>query len=439
MLEVAAAPGPGEPSAVHLHRGTRAVQRMVEFAPSTGGLALWVRHRDLADEPAPAGAVPPAFTDGRTICYGREFEALTVALQCGWVAHEVLHVALRHAQRFLALQQRLGDADLELFNVCADAIVNGTLGHLGWLRLPAGAVQLDRLLRVALDREQTVEAALLEWDVERLYREIDDRRVPAHGGGREDGPRAARVRALGRGGGRAACADLRPDARTAGAPQDEAEAAREWRERLLRAHAGDAAHSMLRTLVADLPRTRTPWEQVLRAQLAHALAHRPGPSWSRPARSYLANQGRAGPHRRMPWEPGTSATRPVPRLAVVVDVSGSIDDALLRRFAAEVEAITRRLEAALVIVVGDDRVRRVAHFEPGCSDLREVAFDGGGGTDFTPLLEEAGRHRPDIAVVLTDLQGPARVRPRCPVVWAVPEAAGVDDLTPPFGRLLVLR
>jgi predicted metal-dependent peptidase len=50
------------------------------------------------------------------------------------VAHEVLHIALRHPQRCLDLQQRLGDVDLQLFNICADAIVNSALGHLGWLR-----------------------------------------------------------------------------------------------------------------------------------------------------------------------------------------------------------------------------------------------------------------------------------------------------------------
>jgi hypothetical protein len=51
--------------------------------------------------------------------------------------------------------------------------------------------------------------------------------------------------------------------------QFEAEAAREWCERLQRAHAGDGAYSILRTLLADLPRLRTPWEQALRTQLAH--------------------------------------------------------------------------------------------------------------------------------------------------------------------------
>jgi predicted metal-dependent peptidase len=138
----------------------------------------------------------------------------------------------------------------------------------------------------------------------------------------------------------------------------------------------------------------------------------------------------------MPWEPGHSASKAVPRLVVIVDVSGSIEDDLMTRFAREVEAITRRLESRLVVVIGDDRVRHVEQFAPGESDLASIRFEGGGGTDFTPLLEEADRHAPDIGVVLTDLEGPARFQPRWPVIWAVPEAhaAAVE----PFGRKVVL-
>lgn len=427
-----------EGNAILLHRGTRAVQRMVEFAPSTGGLALWVQHQDLADA---APTAPLVGTDGHTLRYAPAFAALPLDEQAGHVAHEVLHVAQRHAQRFLDLQRLIGDADLKLFNVCADAIVNSTLAHLGWLRLPAHAVLLDRLLASTLGIEQDLEASLLQWDVERLYREIDDRRNSGRRGqqdehstgGREDGPRSATARALGA----KTAADLQPGPDTAGPPEADAEQALQWSERVLRAHANDGAFSMLRTLLADLPRTRTPWEHLLRSQLARSLSPRPELSWSRPARSYLANQGRAGPQRRMPWEPGFSGLRSVPRLVVVIDVSGSIDDTLMDRFAREIEAITRRTEAALVLVIGDDQVRRVVPFEPGRSSLREIEFHGRGGTDFTPLLEEADRHRPDLAVVLTDLDGPARFRPRWPVLWAVPEAnAGVE---PPFGRKLVLR
>jgi predicted metal-dependent peptidase len=127
-------------------------------------------------------------------------------------------------------------------------------------------------------------------------------------------------------------------------------------------------------------------------------------------------------------------------LVLVVDVSGSVDDALLQRFAREVGALSRRLAAAITLVVGDCAVRSVVRLEPGRlrpQDLQALPFDGGGDTDFTPLLQEAARHRPDLVVVLTDLDGPARHRPACPVLWAVPLAnAGAAA---PFGRVLVLE
>jgi predicted metal-dependent peptidase len=454
-----------EPSALYRHRGTPAVQRMVEFAPCTGGLALWAHHRDLrADEVDPEG--PPATTDGTTIRYSPDFEQLPLPLQAGWVAHEVLHLALRHPQRLHELRQVLGDVDAQLFNVCADAIVNSALAHLSWLQLPRGAVQLDALLANALGLKQAVEKSLLEWDVEQLYRAIDDRRAPsaassssrasrkggqgqaerqdgeAGGAGareaasartiRIDGPRSATVRSMGS----AMAPDLRADDAATQAPEEQAEQAREWSERLLRAHAGDGSHSMLRSLLADMPRVRTPWPQVLRTRLAHALARRPELSWSRPSRSYLANQGRAGARGRMPFEPGTSSAKRVARLALMVDVSGSIDDELLGRFSREIAAITRRFEAELVLVIGDCVVRRVERREPGECDLRAITFTGGGGTDFAPLLQEADRHRPDIGVVLSDLEGPAEFRPRWPVVWAVPAACA--SAQEPFGRKLVL-
>jgi predicted metal-dependent peptidase len=433
------------PLALYQHRGTRAIQHMVEYAPSTGGLALWVRHLDMTDEThrgadkaAPGAATaPPVTTDGHTIFYSAGFNALPLPEQVGWVAHEVLHIALRHPQRYRDLRHRLGDADLQLFNLCADAIVNSTLDHLSWLQLPAKAVTIDHLLAAEVGIQSGVEAALLEWDVERLYRAIDDRR-PQSQGGKRDGPRAASVRALGG----QDQADLKPGADVQEAPEDGAEQAREWSERISRAHANDGEFSMLRTLIADLPTTHTPWEQVLRTQLARSLAPKRDISWSRPSRSYLANQGRAGANRRMPWEPGFSSSKSVPKLVVIVDVSGSVDERLMQRFASEVEAIVRRLEAGLVLVIGDEQVREVTRFEPGRSapgrsGLRDIVFLGGGGTDFTPLLEEADTHHPDIVVVLTDLDGPSRYLPRWPVIWAVPEANA--SAVAPFGRKLVLR
>jgi predicted hotdog family 3-hydroxylacyl-ACP dehydratase len=433
------------------HRGQRAVQHIVEYAPHSGALVLWAHHVDLDDDAARAVSGDeraPLLTDGRCLFYRPAFEALPLPLQAGWVAHAVLHVALRHAQRAAALRARGIEVDARLFNLCADAIVNSALAPLAWLALPPHALRLETVLDSVLGQEAGDEAsALAAWDVERLYLALHDRR-PASASARRDGSRsgarpghadgvrAARLRTLGAG----QPADLLPADGSAEAPEDEAELTRAWADRLHRAAAGDGAFSIARALLADLPQQRTPWEQLLRTRLARALALRPGVSWSRPSRSYLANQGRAGPGRRLPWEPGRSAARAVPRLVVVVDVSGSVDEALLERFACEVQAIVRRCEAALVLVVGDRQVRRVdvvAAGQAAAAVWSGLAFQGGGGTDFTPLLEEAARHGPDLVLVLTDLDGPARFRPPCPVLWAVPPAhAGAAA---PFGRVLVLR
>ena len=443
-----------DPNAVYAHRGTPAVQRMVEYAPATGSLALWVRHRDVDDN----GDEIAASNDGLTIRYAPSFERLSLARQTGLVAHEVLHVALRHVPRFLDLRRQLGDVDLELFNICADAIVNSTLAHLSWLEIDPRAVLLDDLLAKVLGIREDPAKALLEWDLERLYRTIDDRkiaRVQRAGGDRSsgdgetgaqtmdhesssgthghrsDGPRALRARILAQRGSR----DLVPD-EEALHPEHEAGLAREWRERVIRGHASDGAHSMLRGLLADLPQTKTPWEQILRTRLARGLSQRRALSWSRPARSYIANQGRMRDGRRMPWEPGWSSGKAVARLAVMIDVSGSIDGSLLDRFASEIAAITRRHEARAVVIIGDDRVRQVTLTEPGLPHLDRIEFHGGGRTDFSPLLEEADRWAPDIGVFLTDLEGPAAYRPAFPILWAVPESQAEIEL--PFGRKLVL-
>jgi predicted metal-dependent peptidase len=445
-------------------RATRAIQRMVEFAPSTGGLALWMKHVDL---PSSANEAT-IYTDGTTIFYGAAFEHLGLEQQSGLIAHHVLHVALRHPQRYLELNAVLGDADLKLYNICADAIVNSALSHLTWLALPQGAIFLDKLLSSVLGIDQAIETSLMEWDVERLYRAIDEVEKagkPGRKGTQPDRDDHEKQAASGPGkksfSGEQSFDSSSPKARKEGAkivgtkaiaantqidlqpapqpdtPEFEAEQSRLWSERIERAHAGDGTHSMLRTLLADLPRVKTPWEQILRVNLARSLSAKAGVSWSRPARSYLANQGRSGPHRRLPWEPGASMVKPCPRLVIIVDVSGSISDQLLERFAVEIESITRRLEAELTLIIGDVSVRRVARFKPGISDLRDITFNGRGGTDFTPLLQEADKHRPDIAIVLTDLDGPINFYPRWLAIWAVPETFPMPRQ--PFGRLITLR
>jgi len=440
------------------HRGTRAVQRLIEYAPASGGLALWMQHRDVEVPPARADRARRGSwiigNDGSTLYYGPGFDSLPLQEQTGLVAHQVLHVALRHVARELALAQRIGAVDSELYTVCADAIVNASLSGLEWLSLPAGSVQLETLLQRALGIDAPVDTSLLRWDTESLYRAIDDRQAQGTSAMRKasnrkdggdageteladesrtrqtDGPRAAVARHLAMD----ILRDLVPD--DAAPPETEAEQQRQWSERLSRAHAADGEQSLLRQLLADNRAPGMPWEQLLRTRLQRGLAQVGELNWSRPSRSWIANQGRTASGRRLPWEPGYGHARRCTRLCVLIDVSGSVENALLQRFANEIDRLLRTLRADVHLVIGDDRVRARHLLRPGVKPLREIEFGGGGATDFVPMLAAATKFRPDLGVFLTDLEGPAGEPVAWPLLWLVPAESRGQPV--PFGQRIVL-
>lgn len=489
------------------HRGSNAVKRLVEYAPASGGLALWMQHRDV-EKPGAAGRAANHWhthnriiaNDGTTIYYAQAFENYSLTVQTGMVAHQVLHVALRHSAREQSLRERLGSVDSELYCLCADAIVNTSLEPLQWLELPPGSVMLDTLLQQVLGIEESVDVSLQHWSTENLYQAIDDRQwqgstarrsgsrsqesasvstrsdssdsAERSGSGHShhrqeqagqvsnndsqrsgptaasdekaqasdaqtrtpkafDGPRSEAARQL--------AASIIQDLLTNfhGSPELQEEERRQWSERLLRAHSADAEQSLMRQLLADNQTPKTPWEQLLRTQLQRALAQKTHLSWSRASRSWLANRGRTSSGKRMPWQPGTSSTKSCARLCVMVDVSGSVDSPLLNRFSNEIERILRTQRSDVYLLVGDSIISYQCKLRAGNQTLRDVEFQGGGGTNFAPLIHAADKLHPDIGVFLTDLDGPAGEEPDWPIIWAVPESAAFRPA--PFGKRLVLE
>ena len=104
-------------------------------------------------------------------------------------------------------------------------------------------------------------------------------------------------------------------------------------------------------------------------------------------------------------------------------------------------ALVATLVAFVVAALGTVVASRLAGIEP-VWDVDAASLVAFGSaiellllTDFTPLLEAADVHRPDLGVVLTDLEGPARFRPRWPVIWAVPAShSGVSSQAPTVGH-----
>ena len=438
------AAGPGE----HSHRASRALQRLVEVDPAFGSLSLWCAHRDaplqralLLERSEDGWSARPvlrdvaaAFTDGRTVFYGARFETWTLDEQVGVCAHELLHIALRHVPRGRDLRERLGARFRpDLHNVAADAIINETLRAAGH-SLPASGVFLSSLLRDVLGESMAPAEALRTWDTETLYARLME--VAETGGAKAEAldrillvPGPWRDLAAGEAPGPS---DLQDDL--------------EWQGRLDRALAlGQMAGRGLGALgyrIADIPRSRTPWELLLRRAVSKAVMGVPKPDWSRPSRRFLARLDDAARRGRKepPFEPRIAARPDAKRVAVGIDVSGSIGDALLHRFAGEIAGIARRTGAEIHVLVFDTAVRSATRIE--ATDLvraiTQIEFARGGGTSFVDVVDEAAALDPSIIVILTDLHGPSGDAPKgVPVLWCVP--ASVDaGAAPRFGRVIGL-
>ena len=420
----------------HSARARRALVHLATDDPALAALALWCAHRDAAEGPA-------ARTEGATIFYGPAFETLAPHEQVGLAAHHVLHVALRHGPRMGAMAARLGDGfDAPLFGLAADALVNAALVQAGY-GLPRPAVVLDDLLTRALGLPGGP-AALADWDAERLYLRLagqgGGRGAAGEGGGKAPAPAAEEARRI------AAEAGFAPDL-TQGAPDAEnpegADQAALWRQHLSRAlEAGRVSGrgiGLLGHRIADLPVPRTPWELVLRRLLMRALLPGRAVTHRRPARDWIAAEAlaRAAGGPVPAFRPGVRRQLDVPRLALAVDASGSVDDGLLARLTAEVCGIARRMAAEITLIAFDDGVRWQVRLDAARGPAQIAALDWprGGGTDFAPPIAAAQAMGASAVVILSDLDGPFGPPPRgMPVIWASPD----DAPAPPFGRLISL-
>ena len=148
-------------------------------------------------------------------------------------------------------------------------------------------------------------------------------------------------------------------------------------------------------------------------------------SWSQPNRRYVA-QGLYLP---------AVVRENCPRLVVALDTSGSIDQATLDAFNAELTAIMLEVRPVAIDVVSCDAdVQTVETFTPD-----DGAFAphprGGGGTAFQPVFDWVADQdeTPGAIIYLTDLDGDSPSEPDVPVLWVTPEWVTAEG---PFGTTI---
>jgi predicted metal-dependent peptidase len=129
--------------------------------------------------------------------------------------------------------------------------------------------------------------------------------------------------------------------------------------------------------------------------------------------------------------PGSKAVRKT-KIAVGIDVSGSVGGPLLDRFFGECDKMARTSE--VVAIFFDHGVKKVIPWE----DVKKLSqIPGGGGTSFQPAIDKARELKADGLVMLTDgLNFDTIVKPPFPVMWAIPANY---PMTQPFGKRLVLE
>jgi hypothetical protein len=188
---------------------------------------------------------------------------------------------------------------------------------------------------------------------------------------------------------------------------------RQWQSRVVIAeqHARQAGRlsSSCSRLVREAVRPRLPWRVLLSRYMA-ALG-RNDFSFRRPSR----REGAA----LLP----SLATEDID-IVVAIDTSGSLTDADLAEFAAEMNAMKGELHGRVTLLACDEALdeRGPWRFEPWEPISMPPDLRGGGGTCFVPVFDWIERTQPhtDVLVYFTDAEGefPAWP-PRYPVLWLV--------------------
>ncbi|MCX8004711.1 MAG: VWA-like domain-containing protein [Burkholderiaceae bacterium] len=356
-------------------------------------------------------------SDARTLYYNPQWIAGLTGAQLQFaLAHEALHCALGHFAR-------RGHRSKRRWDLACDLAINPILLEEG-LQPPPEATVL------------TVFRGMSAEEIYPCLRDEDEQRetLDQHLWDGEDGGAGGSGQASGRGGGDGARTEARGGSgtRQAALPPPLAAAerdrlAQQWRQHLAAAaqrarQAGRLSGQLARLVEAALA-ARLNWRALLAQYLAQSA--RDDFCWQRPSRRegeaiLPALRSRAGD------------------IHVALDVSGSVGEAELAEFLAELNAIKGALPARVTLYACDSALAPDAPwvFETWETLRLPRRFAGGGGTSFSPVFDWIDRHglHPDALVYFTDAQGEfPRSAPAYPVLWVVKGGAPV-----PFGRRVAL-
>jgi len=133
-------------------------------------------------------------------------------------------------------------------------------------------------------------------------------------------------------------------------------------------------------------------------------------------------------------------------IVVAIDTSGSMENPLLERVLAEIEALRCAANCAMTLMQCDTDIRTLRRYEAwelSTADFTRMRIDGRGGTSLVPPFDWVGAGRrenplpPDALIYLTDGFGELPPRaPEFPCLWVVPRGGRKAF---PFGLVLRIK
>lgn len=345
--------------------------------------------------------IQTACTNGVQIKFSPKFiDSLTQDEVTGVLAHEILHISLMH-------HLRRGDRNPKKWNEACDYAINPMLLQSNF-KLPQGAL---------------INPAYYNMSAEQIYSLLPDGEGEGDGNGKGKPQQGSGKQKQGQqpdnNPGMGDVEDY-PAQTKSEMEQAEAQAKQEFAEAMQVAKMAGNMPGGLERLINELMQPQVHWKEVLARFLAE-VAHNDY-SFSRPNRRF-AGQGFIMP---------SLYNIEMGEVVLMVDTSGSIDEQLLNKFAAEMQEICSMYNSPIKVLYVDAKVCGEQDIDP--DDTFKLEPKGGGGTDFRPgftWLQENGIN-PKAVVYMTDgLCNDFPKEPEFPVLWALTDNR---HFNPPFGE-----
>jgi predicted metal-dependent peptidase len=349
-----------------------------------------------------------AVDEGWRLYANPEYTARLAPQECvGVLWHEMEHLLRRHFSRGKALGVEVDKSLYKVWNVATDCAINDGAAEAGF-QLPAGVLYPEQF---GLERGGLEEAyywALLEQQISVAGYQGQD---GSSGSGPESGMSDTHASPEER-----KAWELPVDNPTHPAMGEvdgniiRREVARQVMEH--QQSRGSVPAGILRWAEGEYNPT-VPWQRLL----AHQVRQGVRPVLGRTRSTYERVHRRHGAYAPAGiWLAGSYDLRP--RVAVVMDTSGSMTNRMLGQAAAEVGGLLRRVQAEVFVLAVDAAAAQAQRV----SQARQIRLYGGGGTDMGVGIQAALKLRPrvDLIVVLTDGITPwPQKAPSIPVVAGI--------------------